>query len=225
MSQIRRHQERSLPSDADASSRIDALNEQVAVLERERASLTYDQMLLSRADDIEQLRDRRIQIRAGKADLPKRQAELAAAEATLNSLAAELDWTGDIDQLIAAIPARAKVARMRALLNRRGESIAAVANARAGMQEAEAKVAEIAEQIGALGTPADISRLAATLKATRAMGDIDGQIANSKRQEQGCAPRSKAHSERCVPPLPTTTPGCGAGPDPSGRGSAPRHLP
>ena len=143
------------------------------MLERERASLTYDQMLLSRADDIEQLRDRRIQIRAGKADLPKRQAELAAAEATLNSLAAEPDWTGDIDQLIAAILARAKVAPMRALLNRRGESIAAVANARAGMQEAEAKVAEIAEQIGALGTPADISRLAATLKATRAMGDID----------------------------------------------------
>jgi uncharacterized protein YhaN len=118
-------------------------------------------------------------------DLPKRRAELAAAEATLNSLAAELDWTGDIDQLIAAIPARAKVAPMRALLNRRGESVAAVANARAGMQEAEVKVAEIAEQLGALGTPADISRLAATLKATRAMGDIGGQIANSKRQEQG----------------------------------------
>ncbi len=77
--------------------------------------------LLARADDIQQLHDRRIQIRAGKADLPKRRAELAGAEATLNRLAAELEWCGDVDQLIARIPARAKIATLRTLLNRRGE--------------------------------------------------------------------------------------------------------
>jgi hypothetical protein len=64
-------------------------------------------MLLARGEDIKQLHDRRIEIRAGKADLPKRRAKLAGAQATLNRLAAELEWTGDVDQLIARIPAGA----------------------------------------------------------------------------------------------------------------------
>ena len=146
--------------------------------------MAYDQALLSRADDIQQLHDRRIQIRAGKADLPKRRAELAGAEATLNRLAAELEWAGDIDQLIARIPARAKIATLRTLLNRRGEQIAAVENAKAAVSEAEDKLAELAGQIEALGTATDISKLAAVIKAARAIGDIAGHIANSKRDEQ-----------------------------------------
>ena len=48
---------------------------------------------------------------------------LAAAEAALSRLAAELEWSGDIDQLIARIPAKAKVAVLRGLLNRRGRAI------------------------------------------------------------------------------------------------------
>ena len=80
--------EKAAKDDADASSRIRTLNEQITGLETERATLAYDQALLSRAEDVQQLHDRRIQIRAGKADLPKRRAELAGAEATLNRLAA-----------------------------------------------------------------------------------------------------------------------------------------
>ncbi len=95
--------------------------------------------LLARAEDIAQLRDRRIQVRAGKADLPKRRAELAAAEATLNRLAGELEWTGDVDQLIARIPAKAKLAVLRGLLNRRGAQSGAVENAKSAVAEAFAK--------------------------------------------------------------------------------------
>jgi uncharacterized protein YhaN len=170
--------------DANAASRIATLNEQTAALEAERAALTYDKALLARADDIQQLHDCRIQIRAGKADLPKRRAELTGAETTLRRLAAELEWTGDIDQLIARIPARAKIAAFRTLLNRRGEQVAALENAKTAVNEAEDKQAELATQIEALGTPADMSRLAAAIKAARGMGDIVGQIANCKRAEQ-----------------------------------------
>ena len=136
--------EKAAKDDADAASRIATLNEQIAALQAERTALTYDQALLARADDIQQLHDRRIQIRAGKADLPKRRAELAGAEATLNRLAAELEWSGDIDQLIARIPARAKIATLRTLLNRRGEQFAAVENAKAAVAEADDKLAELA---------------------------------------------------------------------------------
>jgi uncharacterized protein YhaN len=176
--------EKAAKDDADAASRIATLNEQIAALQAERAALAYDQALLLRADDIQQLHDRRIQIRAGKTDLPKRRAELAGAEATLNRLAAELEWTGDVDQLIARIPARAKIATLRTLLNRRGEQLAAVENAIAATGEADDKLAELATQIEALGTATDVSRLAAVIKATRETGDIGGHIANSKREAQ-----------------------------------------
>ena len=176
--------EKAAKDDADAASRIATFKEQIAALETERAALAYDQVLLVRTKDVQQLHDRRIQIRASKADLPKRRAELAGAHATLNRLAAELEWTGDVDQLIARIPAKAKIATLRTLLNRRGELLAAMDNARTAVGEAEVKLAELAGQMEALGTAVDISGLAAAIKGTRGIGDICAQITNCKRAEQ-----------------------------------------
>ena len=70
------------------------------------------------------------------------------------------------------------------MLNRRGEQSGAVENAKTAVGEAEDKLAEIAAQIEALGTVTDVSKLATVIKATREIGDIAGQIANSKREEQ-----------------------------------------
>lgn len=176
--------EKAAKDEAAATARIATLSEQIAALEAQCAALIFDEALLARAEDIAQLRDRRIQVRAGKADLPKRRAELAAAEATLNRLAGELEWRGDIDQLIARIPAKAKVAVLRALLNRRGAQFGAVENAKNAVTEAEEKLGEIAAEIEAHGPVTDVSKLATVIKAMRELGDIAGQIANSKREEQ-----------------------------------------
>jgi uncharacterized protein YhaN len=176
--------EKAARDDADAASRIATLKEQIAGLRVERAALVYDQALLARAEDIQHLHDRRIQVRAEKADLPKRRTELAGAVATLNRLAAELEWSGDIDELIARIPPRARIATLRTLLNRHGEQAAAAANAKAAVSEAEDTLAGLAAQIEALGVARDVAKLAAAIKATRAIGDIAGQIANSRRDEK-----------------------------------------
>ncbi|MBB4364336.1 uncharacterized protein YhaN [Bradyrhizobium sp. CIR18] len=176
--------EKAAKDEAAATARIATLSEQIAALKAECAALIFDEALLARAEDIAQLRDRRIQVRTGKADLPKRRAELAAAEATLNRLAGELEWSGDIDQLIARIPAKAKVAVLRGLLNRRGAQSGAVENAKSAVAEAKEKLGEIAAEIEAHGPMTDVSKLAAVIKATRELGDIAGQIANSKREEQ-----------------------------------------
>ncbi|MGL3107261.1 AAA family ATPase [Bradyrhizobium sp. BR 1432] len=176
--------EKAATDEAAATTRIAALSEQIGALEAECAALIFDDALLARAEDIAQLRDRRIQVLAGKADLPKRRAELAAAEANLNRLAGELEWTGDVDQLIARIPAKAKVAVLRGLLNRRGAQSGAVENAKSAVAEAEDKLGEIAAEIEAHGPVTDISKLATVIKATRELGDIAGRIANSKREEQ-----------------------------------------
>ena len=176
--------EKAAKDEAAATARIATLSEQIAALETECAALIFDEAVLARAEDIAQLRDRRIQVRAGKADLPKRRAELAAAEATLNRFAGELEWSGDIDQLIARIPAKAKVAVLRGLLNRRGAQSGAVENAKSTVAEAEEKLGEIAAEIEAHGPVTDVSKLATVIKATRELVDIAGQIANSKREEQ-----------------------------------------
>lgn len=176
--------ENAATDEAAATARIAALSEQIAALDAERTALIFDDGLLARAEDIAQLRDRRIQVRAGNADLPKRRAELAAAEATLNRFAAELEWSGDIDQVIARIPAKAKVALLRGLLNRRGAQCGAVENAKAAVAEAEEKFGEIDADIEALGSLTDVSKLTMVIKAFRELGDLTGQIANSKRDEQ-----------------------------------------
>jgi uncharacterized protein YhaN len=176
--------EKAAKDEAGATARIATLSEQIVALEAECAALIFDEAFLARAEDIAQLRDRRIQVRAGKADLPKRRAELAAAEATLNRLAGELEWSGDIDQLIARIPAKAKVAILRGLLNRRGAQSGAVENAKSAAAEGEDKLGEIAAEIEAHGPVTDVSKLATVIKATRELGDVAGQIANSKREEQ-----------------------------------------
>ena len=176
--------ERAAKDEAAAIARIATLNEQIAAHEPERAALTFDEALLARAEDIAQLRDRRIQVRAGKADLPKRRAELAAAEAMLKRLAGELEWNGGVDQLIAQIPAKAKIAALRGLLNRRGAQCGAVENAEKAVAEAEEKLAEIATEIETLGPATDVSKLAMVIKAAREVGDFAGQIANSRREEQ-----------------------------------------
>ena len=176
--------ERAAADEAAATARIAALNEQIAALEAEVAALIFDDGLLARAEDVAQLRDRRIQVRSGKADLPKRRAELAAAEATLKRLGAELEWSGDVDQVIARIPAKVKVAVLRGLLNRRGAQSGAVENAKGAVAEAEEKLGEIDSDIEALGPLTDVSKLAMVIKGVRELGDLPGQIANSSRDEQ-----------------------------------------
>ena len=176
--------DKSAADEAAATARIAALSEQITTLEAERTALIFDNGLLARADDIAQLRDRRIQVRAGKADLPKRRAELAVAEATFGRLAAELEWHDDIEQVIARIPAKAEVALLRGLLNRRGVQSSAVENAKGAVAESEEKLSEIDADIKALGSLTDVSNITIAIKAVRELGDLAGQIANSRRDEQ-----------------------------------------
>jgi uncharacterized protein YhaN len=175
--------------------RIETLAEQVEKAGADRDLLTYDEGLLLRAADVKQLQERRIQVRAEKADLPNRRIELAANEGQLRRLAEELEWdAGDIDRLVAGIPARAKVAAVRALLNERGGLLSAVGSGTSALEEAEAKLGEIREGLAGMGAvPADVSTLAALVSATRSMGDIAGRISaaeNDAREAQTAVERT-----------------------------------
>jgi len=168
-----------------AQTRLVALTEQIEALGKERAALTYDEALLARSDDIDQLHERRIQVRVGKADLPKRRAELAAAEGSLKRLAAELDWQlDDTDQILTRLPARSKLANARGHSKRRGELIKAEENSRSTSEEADERVATLTQELGEVGPSIDFASLAATISAVREIGDINTRLATAEKEMQ-----------------------------------------
>jgi uncharacterized protein YhaN len=155
-------------AEAGAAARIETLAERLAAERKARAALACDEALLRCADDIRGLHERRIQLRAARAELPRLQAELESAEAGLRRLAGEFGWEGQgVEWLAARMPPRSKAAALRSLLNRRGEALAALEGARAALEEAEARSAGLARQIEALGRPVDASMLAAVIAVCR----------------------------------------------------------
>lgn len=85
--------------------------------------------------------------------MPKRRAELAAAEDALKWAASELAWTGETAELVDRIPPRAKASAVQGLLTSRGGRFAAVENAQKTLEDAGEKLANLQARIEAIGTP------------------------------------------------------------------------
>ena len=163
-----------------ATTRVETFKGQLKAAREELAKLSFDEVVILHQHDIEQLHEHRIKVRNGRADLPKRRAELASAEAYLRLLAAELEWdTDDVEQLIGRIPARAKVRVARTLLTRRGERLSAVKSAQAAVEEVTSKAFELQRQQEAQCKPPAQSNLAAVITATRKIGDLATRISTA----------------------------------------------
>ena len=192
--------EKHLNDEAHAQTRLQTLNEQIEVLRNERAALSYDEALLARKADIDRTHEMRIKVRAGKSDLPKRRSELATEEAALRELAAELDWQqADSGQIIAKLPARAKVANARALSKQHVELVSAEESARRACSEADERVTALAGEIEDEGQAADISTLSAAIGAVRAGGDIEARIPLAEKERKSTADTSANLSKSLRP--------------------------
>ena len=174
----------------------------------ERAALHWDDALLRRGEEIERLHERRIQVQSGRQDLPKREAELAAAEEELQSLAEELGWeSADSEALAARIPSRSAASGVRGLLGRRTERLAVVKSAQSALSEAEARHDDTRRGLDAIGDPPDISMLSAVIKSvTRESGDVPALIRSAKSELED----AKAKAEQLFRQL-RPQPGTGAG--------------
>ena len=171
--------------DRDSETRINTLKSELYSALEEHEGLICDDALLLRADDIEQLHERRIRVRAGKADLPERRLELAAAERQLLELARELHWQDDdIVTLMARMPARPSVSRIRALLNQHGELRSEIDSSARALEEAQERLADIDRQMQALPPRKDLTALRALVRATRDSGDIASRISAEAREAQ-----------------------------------------
>jgi len=186
---------------ARAAARSEPAAEQLAAAEAEHAALAPDTVLLERAPDIRQLQERRIEVRAERASLPRRRQELAAAESQLQHLATDLDWPPMAPEaLLARIPARPKLAALRALLTRRGALATAVQAARAAAQEAQDRHAATERALAAMAPPADTGLLAAQLAALREGGDPAARIATAEARLADAAAAVRRGLEGLHPP-------------------------
>lgn len=167
----------------EVAIRISTLSDRLDNAREECKALTYDEHLVLRNDDIRQLHERRIQILGEKTDLPKRQAELDAAEAELCSLATELEWKEkEVGELISLIPARAKLSAVRSLLAQRGELAADVKSRNVTLEEEKVQRDGLQRRLDAMREMTDVSRLEAVIEAVRKSGDVTGRVRSADQQ-------------------------------------------
>lgn len=176
--------EKASADNAAAEVRINTFREHIAAISVEISTLVVDDNVLLYQADIERLSKRSIQLSSGRADLPKRRAELAAAEEVLKRAAIEMGWTGPTPDLVERIPPRAKVSAVRGLLTSRGSRFAAVGSAQAALEDASEKLADIQARIEALGMQKDLSGLAGVVKSIRAFGDLDARLLSIQQEYQ-----------------------------------------
>ena len=179
--------------ETETVARIQTLTGQLNQAEQEMTALTFDEPLVRRAEDVQQLHERRIEVRRETADLPKRRGELEAAVGELHRLASEIGWaSSDTDSLVERIPERDKVAIARGLLQQRGELSTAVKTANDALDEARQVLAENEERLGEIGQAANVSKLTAVINSTRGSGDVEAHI----RSTQGQVDEGSLHIER-----------------------------
>ena len=198
----RRVLEESERRDSELTTRIETLSGRLAQAREELSTLEYDERLILRDPDITHLHERRIEVRRGKDDLPKRQAELAAAEVELRDLAAELGWKEEVGKLISRIPARTKLGVLRSLLSRRGKLASDRENRDENVQEAQAEHEEIRQTIEVMGETFDVSRLRSVIRAIRESGDITGRVRRAELEVKHTAGSPGSTALRLAPGCP-----------------------
>ena len=172
--------------ESEGLARIDTLSNHLERVQEEQAALTYDERLLTRADDIERLHERRIEVRPMREDLPLRQAELEIEQNRMLGLARELGWRdGNAEELIARLPGRVAVRGARSLFNERGGLDSDVKNKAASLRQALAEQTELQKRFEVMEDLIDIAGLEAVVRALRQSGDIGERIrsANQRLEE------------------------------------------
>jgi len=168
--------------DSKAEAKRATFQEQLDRAVEELDGLVFDETLAQRAEDVRQLHERRIEIRGEKADLPKRQAELNAAEEKLRADARELGWTEtDSAALIDRIPPRTSVSVVRSLLGKKVEIDAGLASHAQLLREAREAADEAKARLGKAVDPADASKLALVIKTVREQGDLAGEARTAEK--------------------------------------------
>ncbi len=164
-------------SKTKVTAELETLVRQLEQAQVALGELDIDDTLVQRANDIQQLNERRVEIRSEKADLPKREAELKASEETMLAEAKKLGWPESCPTaLIDKLPPVNKVAVVRGLLNQQGELEAHVVNSRQQLVEIRNNHRDLSVQLDTIGKVIDVSRLAILIRTVREQGDLTERV-------------------------------------------------
>ena len=192
--------------DGRIRAQVDILAPQLKQARQALEAITFDEALVRRADEITQLNEKRIAVRSGREDLPKRRDEYRLELESLARLAAEIGW--DVEKpsdLIERIPSRSNVEPVRRLLARHGELAVELRSVRKALEESRAALQDKTERLEQLGEPTDVSELAAVLSAVRDIGDVAGRIRTTQGQEAEISERIEKKLRSMKPVLPAGT--------------------
>ena len=149
--------------------------------DRELAGLAVPQRLIAAAEPIEALRERKSVIADYVSDLPRRRATRDADVARLRGLQADLEWPAEgAADTRARLPARAKSAEVRELVERRAGLDERLAAARRTAAQASEDAARLSRRREALGVPVEVSAATVTSRRLRAAGNLDEAVLKAR---------------------------------------------
>ena len=185
------------------AGQIDELERQVKEEEEAGKEISVDESLLLRADEIEFLDERRIQLQPEWEDLPKRRRDLQEVEKRLRNWATELGL-GDSDGGEPAwrVPGRSHVNRIRRLHTEWVELTHRAATAAEHLEKAAERTRTVLGRCERIGPPDDVDRLSAAVKSTDTQPDPGSALAAGEREHH----ELRAAAEALIRPLLSVVP-------------------
>ena len=192
--------------EARIRAQADILEPQLEEAQLSLEAISFDEMLVKRADEIAALNEQRIEVRSGREDLPKRREEFRLELESLAQLAAEIGWGFEEGiELIERIPSRSDVELVRSLLVRHGELAVELRSARKALKESQVTLQDKIDRLEQIGEPTDVSVLAAVLNAVRDIGDVAGRIRTAQGQAADVSEEIEKKLRSMKPALPAGT--------------------
>jgi len=157
-------------ADADIQRHQAVIVEAQAELEK----IQVDHQLLSLASDINDLNERRLQYRAHRTDIVKRQEELRLELQRAGEKASGLGWTcTTIDEIDSRVPAQGIRSRLNRLLKGRGSLINHRQTAEDNFQKRQQEIAAFKETLKGLGADTVNPKLMSAVDQALKIGDYD----------------------------------------------------
>lgn len=141
-------------------------------------TIEVDPRLMTRARQIDALREEKGAVDASQRDLPKRRSELQIRSERLAALQAEVGWPAEApEEARARLPSRVHVAGIRDLLEARSGVDASGDAARSELANRQRELEDLRGEAAALPAAIDLKALSAAIRFARSKGDLDVQSA------------------------------------------------
>ena len=157
----------------------------IAAAQAALAGLHVDHELLALAADINDLNERRLQYRAHRSDILKREEEIRLEWQRAQDRASGLGWTcATVDEMTRRVPARSIRARLARLLKTRAALTTQRKAAADNLAKREEDIRILTDKLQGLGAASVDTRLQAAVEQALKLGDHEGALSECNAQIQ-----------------------------------------